>query len=87
MAQLAFVKFDSIEQAGPTGVLQITFVFQGVWVGDQLAGGFRVRVLADRTITNATLATAVQNDIIGQAAARGVTITSTDIKLIGGTVF
>ena len=88
MTQLAFVKFDQITQEGPTGVPNITFVFQVVWVGDELAGGDEVRITASRAVTNNQLATAVQNAVIARATVLGRPgLTNADIRLVGGTVF
>lgn len=86
MAQFAFVKLADIEQAGPTGVANITFVFRLVWVGDELAGGEDLRVTASRGATNATVIAATQAAIIARAAALGRPgLVNADIKVIGGT--
>lgn len=86
MAQFAFVKLHDIDQAGPTGVAQITFIFRVVWVGDELAGPDEVRVVANRGDTNATVIAAARTAIISRAAALGRPgLVNTDIKVIGGT--
>lgn len=86
MAQFAFVKLDDIDQAGPTGVLQITFVFRVVWVGDELAGPEYIRVPANRGDTNASVIAAARTAIINRAAALGRPgLLASDIKVIGGT--
>ena len=87
MAQFAFVKFHDIEQAGPTGVMSITFIFHVVWVGDELAGTDEIQVVVSRGSTNATVIAATQAAIIARAAELGRPgLLNTDIHVIGGAV-
>ncbi len=86
MAQFAFARLDDID-SGLTGTLSITFVIKVVWVGDELAGPESFRVLATRGTTANQLTTQVQNTIIARAAQLGSTITSADIKFLGGSLF
>ena len=87
MAQLAFVQFQDIDP-GVGGTPSVIFVFKVVWAGDELAGKDEVRVTAVRAVTNAQLATAVQNEVIARAAALGRPgLSTSDIRLVGGTVF